>query len=581
MASVAVAGHAPGTTRAPWYDNSTFSDPSLIAYFAVHLTHMDLKTTALFLPVSLRFGLLLIILSGIARLPSTAQHHGGDALPHDFMDSIALFPKALGDVEWKIASENELVLAYFNQGVQLKYAFAVDEAARSFRQARLIDPECAMCYWGEAWAMGAYLNGGMSKAKGPLAYDAMQQALALMEHNTSPLERSLINASAVRFVADYDPEQRREQDSLYALALKPVYERYKHDKNMATVYAEALFLLEPRSGTREMDDPNVMRLHQVLEGVLDVDIKHPGACHLYIHATESTSRPDLGEACAAYLGDAIPGASHINHMPSHTYNEVGRWGESVRANIKAWHSDLKAEIGEGIAIYPSHNLHMLLYAASFDGQGAIAIQAGKDFHKSTGNSMYHVLTLLRFGRFDEVLDVTDRPEEVIPGALWDFAQGYAQLRNNEPEFAKAYLSRVKTNADTATSKFRRHPAHLLLGITAHILEGELHRAEGNIKAAIESLTQAVALEDSMEYDEPEPLPFDARHWLGALLLEDGQYAAAEQVYRTELADHPNNGWSHFGLVAALEAQGKPAVAVRKQLAASWARADHWIRASRY
>ena len=71
-------------------------------------------------------------------------------------------------------------------------------------------------------------------------------------------------------------------------------------------------------------------------------------------------------------------------MPSHTWNEIGRWGDSVRANLDAWHSDLKAAVGEGFAIYPEHNLHMLLYAASYDGQGAIAMRAGKDYAKLTG-----------------------------------------------------------------------------------------------------------------------------------------------------------------------------------------------------
>jgi hypothetical protein len=132
-------------------------------------------------------------------------------------------------------------------------------------------------------------------------------------------------------------------------------------------------------------------------------VRHPGACHLYVHATESTVVPERATACAEFLGRSIPGASHINHMPSHTWNEVGRWGDSVRANIDAWHSDLKAAVGEGFAIYPQHNLHMLLYAASMDGQGAIAMQAGKDYAKLTGSTFYQVLTLLRFGRFDEVL----------------------------------------------------------------------------------------------------------------------------------------------------------------------------------
>ena len=69
---------------------------------------------------------------------------------------------------------------------------------------------------------------------------------------------------------------------------------------------------------RDLDDPNVQRLHGVLESVLAKDIRHPGACHLYIHATESTAEPGKAEACAEYLGTSIPGTSHINHMPSHT-----------------------------------------------------------------------------------------------------------------------------------------------------------------------------------------------------------------------------------------------------------------------
>ena len=68
---------------------------------------------------------------------------------------------------------------------------------------------------------------------------------------------------------------------------------------------------------------------------------------------------------------------------------------------------------------------MLLYAASMDGQGAIATQAGRDYAKRTKDTMYQVLTLLRFGRFDEVLEVTKRPERDVPAAVWDFAQGYA------------------------------------------------------------------------------------------------------------------------------------------------------------
>ena len=202
----------------------------------------------------------------------------------------------------------------------------------------------------------------------------------------------------------------------------------------------------------------------MLESVLARDIKHPGACHLYVHATESTVEPGKAAACAEFLGNVVPGASHMNHMPSHTWNEIGRWNDGVRANLQAWHSDLKAGIGEGFAIYPDHNLHMLLFAASNDSQGAIAVQAGKDYAKSTGDTMYHVLTLLRFGRFDEILEVTKRPEREVNAAFWDFAQGYAKLRAGEVDFARLYLSRVKQTESTSKQTFRNHPAKTLLGV---------------------------------------------------------------------------------------------------------------------
>ena len=149
-----------------------------------------------------------------------------------------------------------------------------------------------------------------------------------------------------------------------------------------------------------------------------------------------------------------------------------------------------------------------------DGQGAVAIQAGKDYHKLTGTSMYHALTLLRFGRFDEVLDVGDRPEGDVQGGLWAFAQGYAHLREGDVDFAEVYLNRVRKTAETSEAQLRFHSAETLLGVLVGILEGELHRHAGEQDSAVAAFERAVELEDSLGYDEPEPLPFAARHWLG-------------------------------------------------------------------
>ena len=530
---------------------------------------------------------LAAVLFALAAAPASAQHdHGGAAgetsaeLPESFAEPMPLFETALGGHHHPISSANERAQAYFDQGFRLMYAFGKEDAVRSFREAWKHDPDCAICYWGEAWAWGSYLNGPMRPFEAPHAWAALQEARARVG-GASPKERAYVEALTARYVERFEPEKRREQDEAYAEAMRKLAEAYPDDLDAVTLYGDALFLLEPRRGTRDLDDPNVRRLHAVLESVLDRDLTHPGACHLYIHATESTADPGKAAACAEHLGSAIPGASHVNHMPSHTWNEIGRWGDGVRANLDAWHSDLKAEVGEGVAIYPSHNLHMLLFAASMDGQGAIAIQAGKDYAKLTGDAVFHVLTLVRFGRFDEVLKIAERPEQDGSGGLWDFAQGYAHLRNGDADFARVYLDRVLKLAGETRARFRFDSAELLLKTVGGILEGEIRRAGGHLHAAVESFERAVEIEDRLEYSEPEPLPFAARHWLGAALLEAGRPADAERVYRAELEDHPNNGWSLLGLRQALRAQGKASPDVDAEFEKSWARSDTWMAASRF
>ena len=533
-----------------------------------------MTTRSPFLPALVAAASLCCVVAAVAQTPPARP------LYDRYTDPIPIYKTGLGTFTRPMSSKNIEAQKYFDQGFQMMYSFAKPEAVRSFREAWKKDPECAICHWGEAWAWGSYLNAPMRDEESPHAYAAAQKALALKDR-ASPKERALIEAMAVRYVEKFDAGKRVEQDRAYRDAMEKVYAQYPDDLEIGTLYADALFLLEPRRGTRDINNPNVRKLHQVLESVLSKDVHHPGACHLYVHATESTTAPGRAEACAEFLGRSIPGASHINHMPSHTWNEVGRWGDSVRANLDAWHSDQKAAIGEGFAIYPEHNLHMLLYAASYDGQGAIATRAAKDYAKLTSDTFHEVLTLIRFGRFDEVLQVTNRPKAEVQGGLWDFAQGYAHLKQGNKDFAQLYLGRVKKAAETSKASFRMHTGKDLLGIAAGILEGEMQRIDGDLSAAIKSFRRAADLQNGLQYDEPEPLPFAAHHWLGAALIENRRFEDAEKVYREDLKEHPRNGWSLLGLKQALEGKGSPTDQVSADLAASWARADTWIRASRF
>ena len=75
----------------------------------------------------------------------------------------------LGDYEVAITTKSPDAQRYFNQGMMLAWGFNHAEAVRSFRAAQALDPACAMCFWGEAFALGPNINKPMDPADAPAA----------------------------------------------------------------------------------------------------------------------------------------------------------------------------------------------------------------------------------------------------------------------------------------------------------------------------------------------------------------------------------------------------------------------------
>jgi tetratricopeptide (TPR) repeat protein len=527
---------------------------------------------------------LAVALLLLAAVEAGAQHPAGHAAHGDTAAPPALFGAALGSYGWPITTASAEAQAFFDEAVKLMYGYARTHARPAFAEARRRDPACAMCWWGEAWSMGRYLNGAMAAADAPAAHAAAQRAVALSA-GASALERALIRAMAARYEPEHTAEGRLRLDSAYAAAMAEVYDAHPASHEAAFLYADALMLLEPRRGVWDVAKPSVARIHAVLERALEEDVGHPGVCHAYIHATETTPRAGRAQRCADLLLTSIPGISHLNHMPSHTYNRVGRWGDAVASNQLAWESDRRAAEGTAVSIYPTHNLHMLLFAASMDGQREVAEEAARALVAQMPDAASLLaLVHLRFGRFDQVLALDAPPAHPVHRGLWEFARGYAQLKRGDDEAATRSLAQVDSIAAAhPAAAFRGHSAALLLGAASGILHGERARTAGRMDDAIARFTAAVALEDALVYDEPEPLPFAARDWLGAALLEAGRPAQAETVYRAALERRPHNGWSLAGLEASLRVQGRTAEAEEagRALRLASERADTPIGASRF
>jgi len=294
-----------------------------------------------------------------------------------------------------ISTSVPMAQRYFDQGMQLTYAFGRGDAVPSFRAAQQHDPDCAMCYWGEAWALGPYINEAMDSTAGVEAYQAIQQAKRLAG-TARAHEQALIEAMAARYAPIPTEENRAVLDSAYADALRDVVRRFPHDLDAGAFFGEAVMVLRPWDHWTAdgQPQPGTHEALAILESVLARDVKHPGACHLYIHLVEASPDPARAEVCADHLGAAIPGASHIQHMPSHIYMHIGRYGNSVRANQKAWLVDQQAAQGRAVGIYTGHNLHMLLFAGWMDGQSAVALQAAEDLAKISSASAFYPVRLM-------------------------------------------------------------------------------------------------------------------------------------------------------------------------------------------
>jgi tetratricopeptide (TPR) repeat protein len=528
----------------------------------------------------------LVLVTLIAVSPLSAQH-GEHAATPPASDEVPLLTN-LGVHSRAAGTSASLGQRYFDQGVRLTYGFGHEEAARSFREAIRLDPACAMCQWGLAWSLGPYINGPRRDSTSlSEAYDAIQAARRLRS-GASEVDRALIDAMAIRYVRVPRGDQRARLDSAYARAMHEVVRRHPHDLDAATLYGEAMMVLRPWNyWTPDGESqPGTQQILAVLESVLARDIRHPGACHLYIHAVEASPDPGRAAACAELLEDAIPGASHVPHMPAHVFMRIGRYGDAVRGNQKARMADLEAREGLAVAIYPTHNLHMLLFAASYDGQSAVAIGAANDLaREAPGSAFFRTLVLARFGRWAELLEMSEAPDPSYARGLWHYGRGLALLRTGDADSARAHRDALTLQLDTTpeTATYRGHRHRHLLGMAYGILAGEIAAAAGAYDEAARVLRAAVAIEDSLRYDEPEPWIVPVRQVLGSILLEGGRAPDAEQVFRAELRIHPENGWSLAGLEQALRAQGREAEAseVRRRFDLAWARADVRIRHARY
>ena len=263
---------------------------------------------------------------------------------------------------FQIATTSPEAQAWFNHGVRLRWAFEHNESVRAFRKARLLDPNCAMCAWGEAWAMGPNLNGGGNGEETRLAALKAARDARRLARRATPVQRQMIDALVQRYSGREDSRARR-----FAEGMDRIARRNPTDVTVAAITADAWMMKADEWWDDEgkAADPGITRAMAILEQTLAQAPNDPGAIHLYIHLTEWSDDPHKAIPYGERLAALAPGASHLVHMPSHTFYRVGRYKDAMMSNVAAVALDRRyaglARPPGGVPGMPlhGHNIHFL------------------------------------------------------------------------------------------------------------------------------------------------------------------------------------------------------------------------------
>jgi tetratricopeptide (TPR) repeat protein len=528
----------------------------------------------------------------------------------------------LGTYHRAITTRSKEAQLWFNRGLVWCYGYNHEEAVRCFQKAAKADPNCAMVYWGIAYAAGPNYN-KQWKAFDPAdlkrslstAWKATQKALTCLK-KASAVERALIEPLVERYPSPDTAAVTPIWNDNYAAAMRAVYRAHADDLDVATLFAEAIMNRtpwqlwdiksgEPATGADTAEAIAVLERSLAQAG----GMQHPGLLHMYIHLMEMSPHPERALRAGDALRTAVPDAGHLVHMPTHIDVLCGLYKNVIDWNGRATLGDRKylKQRGERnfYSLYRCHNYHFKLYGAMFLGQYGPALEAADDMIANLPETLLRVESppmadwlegfvpmkqhvLIRFGKWKEIIAQPlpkDRRLYCTTTAMLHYAKAVAHAAGGNLAAAEEEARRFEAaRAAVPPTRYVFNNTCLdILAVAAEMMRGEIAYRRGQFDAAFAHLRKSVELDDGLPYDEPWAWMQPTRHALGALLLEQGRVDEAESVYRADLGldatlsracQHPENVWSLHGLHECLMRLGKRAEAgmikTRLDVAVAWA-----------
>jgi hypothetical protein len=481
-----------------------------------------------------------------------AQMPPSELAAHNHADTIAPTSATLlggyGSGGFAITTQVPQAQAFFSNGLELGAAFAHSAAVAAMKEAVRLDPACAMCKWGEALVDGPTINYGKDAAARRPLLALAQQARRQARRGGTEREQALTAALVER----YKRGNTARRDRAYLQAMERIQQRWPEDNEIAVLTADALMLHAFNLYDSRGEDAAKAELRRaipLLERALARDANHTPAIHFYIHATEVLGEPARAEPYADRLEALAPQASHLVHMPAHTWYWVGRYADAARTNQRAVEigQENAARLGvpdpEGVwgLPYHAHNVIYGLGGALMANEAALGLELARPLvaraairdSDSPTTQLLAALGYQAIARFDPA-GVEALPEPKLPylKAAWRYARGEAAASAGDAARVREEMAEIPEMIETAGG-----PAEQMLGITRNVLAGRIAMLEGDPRAAAEAFTRAAEIEETESFNrftDPPAFWYPVRRDVAAALLAAGDAAGARAAAEASL-----------------------------------------------
>lgn len=510
--------------------------------------------------------------------------------------------QGLGTISFPTSTQSAAAQTAFLRGALLLHLFEYPDAAKAFRQARQLDPDFAMAYWGEAMTYNHGIWNQLDADAGRTALGRLGPTPAARAAKApTPREKAYLAAVEILYFGDGTKPVR---DKHYDEAMERLAKAYPHDNNAQLFHA--LALMGRSEGVRDI--PAYLHAGAISEHIFRLNPQDPGAAHYWIHAMDDPAHAAGALEPAHALSKISPDAAHAQHMTSHIFMALGLWDDVAKANEVAMHvMNVPAEAEGRPLTECDHYTQWLEYAYYQQGRFRDAEKTLQACQQSIKPSMAWAnghapqLAAMRstpamFGQMLNESLMQMRATAVVEShdgnglaahtvvdtkgmdsyAGWnDFIDGYAAIERNDLPAAQKSLTALSTlhtaskaSSDTQTSNY--------LAILDDDLGGMLTIKQGKLDAGVETIRRASHNYEALAFDFGPPVPIKPPHeLLGEQLLKQGKAADARAAFETALKSAPRRTQSLLGRARAETASGDNAAAAAtyKELVEIWHSAD--------